>query len=97
MGLSYLFISHDLNVIRCVSNVIYVMYLGKIVEIASKDKLFSNPLHPYTKMLLSAIPKVDLKKTQLKENLIIKGELTPSITITQGCIFQPRCIFAKEE
>jgi len=94
LNLSYLFISHDLSVIRHICDRIVVMYLGKIVETSSSEKLFSNPKHPYTQMLLSAIPKnhPDEKKTRN----VYKGEIPTMITPPSGCPFNTRCPYAQE-
>lgn len=89
MGLTYLFISHDLSVVRHVSDRIAVMYLGRIVEMADRDDLFSHTLHPYTRALLSAIPVVDpLIKRQ---RTILKGELPSPENPPKGCRFHTRC------
>lgn len=87
--LTYLFISHDLGIIKHVSNRIAVMYLGKIVELADNEKLFSNTLHPYTKALLNAIPKPNPKLRG--DNMILQGELPSPINTPSGCSFHPRC------
>jgi peptide/nickel transport system ATP-binding protein len=92
-GLTYLFISHDLSVIKFVSQRIGVMYLGKIVEIALKKDLFQSPLHPYTQALLKSIPTVD--KLVSKEISTIKGEVPSPINPPSGCRFHPRCHLAK--
>ncbi len=94
-GLSYLFISHDLSVVRYLCTKVAVMYLGRIVEIADKKTLFENPLHPYTKTLLSAIPIPDAK---VKSNrIILQGDLPSPVNPPSGCRFHTRCPFAKEE
>lgn len=96
MGLTYMFITHDLSVVKHISNEIAVMYLGQCIERASSNELFKNPLHPYTKALLSAIPIADLSYRNKKRE-VIKGEVTSPINPTPGCRFAPRCPFAKEE
>ncbi|AST90306.1 ABC transporter ATP-binding protein [Sutcliffiella cohnii] len=92
--LTYLFISHDLGVVRHISDRIIVMYLGKIVEVADKKSLFENPQHPYTKALLSAIPSTNIE--QKKERIILKGDVPSPINPPQGCRFHTRCPYAME-
>lgn len=94
MGLSYLFISHDLSVVKHISNRIGVMYLGALVELADKNDLYKNPLHPYTRALLSSIPIPD--PTKLKKMEPIIGEIPSNINTPSGCKFHTRCIYAKE-
>lgn len=88
-GLTYLFITHDLAVAKYISDRIAIMYLGKIVEIGAKEELFSNPLHPYTQALLSAIPVPDPERKQ--KIIELKGEVPSAINIPPGCRFHPRC------
>ncbi|ACN15947.1 DppF1 [Desulforapulum autotrophicum HRM2] len=89
MGLTYLFISHDLSVVRHVSDRIAVMYLGRIVEMADRDDLFSNPSHPYTRALLSAIPVAD--PSMVRQRTILKGEIPSPENPPKGCRFHTRC------
>ncbi len=96
MGLTYMFITHDLSVVKHISDEIAVMYLGQCVEKAPSDQLFQNPLHPYTKALLSSIPLPSLKNKGNKRD-IIKGEVTSPINPPPGCRFAPRCPHATEE
>ena len=88
LGLTYLFISHDLRIVKHISDRIAVMYMGKIVEIADGEDLFKRPLHPYTQLLLKAIPK--LEPTEKGETKALKEEYRP-LPLERGCLFQPRC------
>ena len=90
MGLTYMFITHDLSVVKHISNEIMVMYLGQCVEHAPTDELFSNPQHPYTKALLAAIPVPNISERGKKRE-IIKGEVMSPINPRPGCRFAPRC------
>jgi len=89
LGLTYLFISHDLKVVEFIAHQIAVMYLGNIVESGFTDEVYKNPQHPYTKALLSAIPNLNPNKT--KEQIILQGEVPSPITPPLGCHFHPRC------
>ena len=92
-GLAYLFISHDLSVVRHISNRIAVMYLGQIIEMAETDEIFANARHPYTIALLSAVPKVELKNRTSR--IVLKGDVTSPINPKPGCRFAPRCWMAQ--
>ena len=92
--LTYLFIAHDLSVINYISDRVAVMYLGKIMEIASTDELFQSPYHPYTQALLSAIPDLGKKGYSRKKRILLKGRVPTPIDLPPGCPFQTRC-FAK--
>ncbi len=89
MGLSYLFISHDLRVIQHLADRVAVMYLGRIVEIAPRDLLFSHPRHPYTGVLLNAIPEVTVGKRKLR--VLLEGDIPSPLAPPPGCAFHPRC------
>ena len=90
-GLTYLFITHDLSVVKHISTRVAVMYLGTICEFALTDPLFSHPRHPYTKALLSAIPVIGIRK---KRHIRLKGEVPTPIELPSGCVFHKRCPFA---
>ena len=94
-GLTYMFITHDLSVVNCFSDEIIVMYLGQVVEHATAEDLFDNPIHTYTKALLSAIPVPSLNAK--KERILLKGEITSPINPKPGCRFAPRCEYAQEK
>ena len=96
MGLTYMFVTHDLSVVKHISNEIAVMYLGQCVERAPVDSLFSAPMHPYTQALLSAVPKPSLKTRGSLKN-VIKGEVSNPINPKPGCRFAPRCPHACEK
>ena len=96
LGLSYLIISHDLSVVRYISDRIAVMYLGKLVELSETEGLFENPLHPYTKALLSAVPEPDPRGKKLKERIILPGEPPDPSSPPPGCRFHPRCPEARD-
>ena len=93
-GLSYLFISHDLSVVRHISNRVAVMYLGQIVELAETDEIFNNTLHPYSIALLSAVPHIDFDNQ--KERIVLKGDVPSPVNPAPGCRFAPRCWMAKD-
>lgn len=95
MGLTYLFISHDLSVVRHISNRIIVMYLGKIVEICRSRELFANPVHPYTRALLSAVPIAKYNYNR-REQILLKGDVPSPVNPRPGCRFANRCWMAKE-
>ncbi|MEM3156740.1 MAG: ABC transporter ATP-binding protein [Nitrososphaerota archaeon] len=94
MNLTYLFISHDLSIIEAISDRIAVMYLGKVVEVADTKEIFSNPLHPYTQALFSAIPIPDPESK--RKRILLPGEPPSPVNPPTGCRFHPRCIYAME-
>ena len=95
LGLTYMFITHDLSVVNHFSDDIAVMYLGKLVEKAPSEELFTHPMHPYTQALLSAIPVPDLRKR--RERIILKGEVTSPIDLPDECRFAKRCPYASDK
>jgi peptide/nickel transport system ATP-binding protein len=88
LGLTYLFISHDLGVVRHLSNRVVVMYLGRVVEIAGTERLFESPNHPYTQALLAEVPRIDRKRRTF---VPISGEIPSPLAPPPGCHFHPRC------
>ena len=91
-----MFITHDLCVVKHISNEIMVMYMGQVVEHAKTAELFANPVHPYTKALLHAVPTIDLSKRN-REGFMLRGEVTSPINPAPGCRFAPRCPYATDK
>ena len=96
MGLTYLFISHDLSVVKFISDNVGVMYLGQIVEMGEKNLVFNNPLHPYTEALMSAAPSFDPKSRNTRKRIILEGDIPSPSNPPEGCRFHTRCLYAKD-
>ena len=96
MGLTYLFIAHDLLVVRHISDRIAVMYLGRMVELADAGEIYDHPLHPYSKSLLSAVPVPDPKIARANQRILLSGDIPSPLNAPSGCPFRTRCPYAKD-
>ncbi|MFW6096971.1 MAG: ABC transporter ATP-binding protein [Chloroflexota bacterium] len=96
LGLTYLFIAHDLSMVRYISDRVAVMYLGRIVELSGRNEVYQRPLHPYTQALLSAIPIPDPEKEEQRQRMILKGDVPSPANPPRACRFHPRCPYATE-